>query len=104
MADMELLEKVCARMNKELLDQYTKMERLPQISMPDLEAIDLILHSIKSVKTVMAMEKSSDYSNDRYDYRNSLVTKLENMMRDVHSEDEAMAIQDAINGVMSRAH
>ena len=96
---MDILEKVCERMNKELEEQYMKIEKTSQITPSDLEIIDTILHSLKSVKTVMAMEKGNDHKDK---YRHSLIAELEDKMKDVHSEDEAIAIQDAINALRAR--
>ena len=71
MHNVELLERLCDRIEKELDEQYHKIEKASQISPSDLEITDTLLHALKSLKTVMAMEESDSrysggYSGARY--------------------------------------
>ena len=124
----EILENYCERIEKELRDLYTKISKSDTLSAQDLDTMDKLLHALKSNKTVYAMveydERDDDssrrsddgYSGMKYSYRNvpspvgrrsysrdsereEIVRKLEDMMRRVRNEDEAMAIRDAIDTV-----
>ena len=132
----DILDKYCERITKELGDLYTKISKSETLSAQDLDAMDKLLHAIKSNKTVIAMIEYDDeqdeepsreysvngYSGKRY-YNNGysgrrnvpisgngrmysrdsehddIVRKLESMIRNVRTEDEAMAIRDAIDTV-----
>lgn len=109
------------RLTKELEELYKKIERSPQISPSDLEIADTLLHSLKSLKTVMAMDSHDDnrysgtsissryyrplysgdhmtrYSNDSE--KTTMMDRLEDMMRNARSEDEAVRIKDAMDAV-----
>ena len=59
----ELLEGYCERIEKELGDLHSKISKNETVLPPqDLDTMDKLLHSLKSVKTVMAMiEHEGDY-------------------------------------------
>lgn len=125
MYNIELLDRVCDRLSKELEDQIRKIDKLPQMTPQDLEIVDTILHGIKSLETVKAMKESGyssgysgykmtyssrypDYSGrsrdsmGRYsghDDRGELMERLDEMMRNARSDEEARAIQDAMNSL-----
>ena len=119
----ELLHKYCERITQELDEKFVSIENVPKITPQDLEVIDMLLHSLKSIKTVLAMvESDNKYSgtyyprysgNYSYSGRNrdsmgrytrdndkaSMMGMLEDKMRNVKSEDEAMAIKNAMDAV-----
>ena len=118
---MDILEKYCDRIEKELSDLYTKMSKTDTLSVADLDTMDKLLHSLKSDKTILAMVEYDDrdddgysgrytkrYTNDggysgrrysRDSEREDMVRKLESMMTRVRNDDEAIAIRDAIDTV-----
>lgn len=132
---IEILEKYCDRVDKELGELYTKISKSETLPPVDLESMDKLLHSLKSIKTVMAMleydergdegysgkyysdpvytkrySNDGGYSGNRYNRsmsrgysrdseRSDMIRKLEDMMGRVRSEDEAMAIRDALDVV-----
>ena len=63
---IELLEKYCERIEKELEDEYKKIEKLNPLPIAELDVIDKLLHSLKSVKTVLAKLEYDDDEDDRY--------------------------------------
>lgn len=132
----ELTEKYCERIEHELEDQLKKVEKSNPVSVSDMEIIDTLWHSLKSIKTVAAMLESENesgysgryrdgmsrdprinygYSGNDYNSRNrnrdsmgrysghndsdELMTMLEEKMRYVRSEDDAMAIRNAMDAV-----
>ena len=132
MKAIETLEKYCERIEKELDDEYKKIEKLNPLPPAELEIVDKLLHSIKSVKTVLAMLEYSDdedgysgkyysapsytkryisddrrYSGDDYSGRrrgysrdsekSDMIRRLEGMMSRVRSDEEAQAINDALD-------
>ena len=131
---IELLEKYCERIEKELEDQYKKIEKLNPLPPAELEITDKLLHAMKSVKTVLAMleydeDDDGGYSGKYYsaptytrrydrgysgrdDYsgrrsmrggysrdseKEDMVRRLESMMSRVRSDEEAQAINDALD-------
>ena len=67
---IELLEKYCERIEKELHDLYKKVEKSETMPPTDLDIMDKLLHSMKSVKTVLAMlEYQDDDEDDGYSGR-----------------------------------
>lgn len=57
----ELLEGYCDRIEKELGDLHSKISKNETVLPPqDLDTMDKLLHSLKSVKTVMAMLEQYD--------------------------------------------
>ena len=132
MKAIEILEKYCERIEKELDDEYKKIEKLNPLPPGELEIVDKLLHSMKSVKTVLAMLEYSDdedgysgkyystpsytkrymnddrrYSGDDYSGRrrgysrdsekSDMIHKLEDMMDRARTDNEAMAIRDALD-------
>ena len=132
----ELTEKYCERIEHELEDQLKKVEKSNPVSVSDMEIIDTLWHSLKSIKTVASMleydERSGysgryhdgmtrdprmnyGYSGNDYSGRNrnrdsmgrysghndsdELMAMLEEKMRYVRSEDDAMAIRNAMDAV-----
>ena len=112
----DVLDNYCERLTKELGDLYVKISKSDTLSTQDLDAMDKLLHALKSNKTIAAMveyddkeeEPSKGYSGKKYysgrrysrdSERDDIVRKLEDMMRSVRNEDEAMAIRDAIDTV-----
>ena len=122
-----IYEDFCERLENELCDQYKKVEGSKQMSPSDLEITDTLAHTIKSLKTIMAMdEKYYDrysgtrmYPDDR-DYRSrvsysgrrdsngrysrdsekeDMIRHLEGMMNNVRTDDEAVSIRNAIDAV-----
>lgn len=57
----ELLEKYCERIEKELGDLYKNIEKSDTMPPATLEVMDKLLHSMKSVKTTLAM---LEYGNE----------------------------------------
>lgn len=130
---IDLLENYCERIEKELGELYTKkIEKSEVLSPADVDVTDKLLHSMKSIKTVLAMLEYDDESDNGYSGKNysaptymrrrynnggysgntgnsrgysrdsekqDMIRKLENMMSRVRSDDEAMAIQDALDVV-----
>lgn len=132
MKAIDLLEKYCERIEKELEDQYKKIEKLNPLPPTELDITDKLLHSMKSVKTVLAMleydeddddgysgsaptyarryvrsdrgysGRDDSYSSRRGGYsrdseRHDMVRKLEDMMNRVRTDEEARAINDALD-------
>ena len=66
----EMLEGYCDRIEKELGDLYSKISKNETVLPPqDLDTMDKLLHSLKSVKTVMAMiERDGGYPSDNKGY------------------------------------
>lgn len=109
-----LLKDICQRLEDELEDQYKKIEHTTQMSTADMEILDTLLHSLKTVKTIMSMIESHEERypvkrenrEDRYSRSNEkseLITKLEGMMKNVRNDSEAIDIRNAIDAV-SRLH
>ena len=134
---IDILEKYCERIEKELEDQYKKIEKLNPLPPGELDISDKLLHALKSVKTVLAMleydedEDDGGYSGKYYsgpyyarrnmtrggysgrndggrDYsgrrgysrdseKDDMVRRLESMMSRVRSDEEAQAINDALD-------
>lgn len=132
----ELIERYCERIEHELEDQLKKVEKSNPVSVSDMEIIDTLWHSLKSIKSVEIMLESNnksgysgrypdgmtrdprinygysgnDYSGEnrnrdsmgRYSGHNDgneLMAMLEEKMRYVRSEDDAMAIRNAMDAV-----
>lgn len=118
----DLANKYCDRFKRELEEKYHQIENSKQISPSDLEIIDTLFHCIKSIKTVLAMDESTNRYSGRYypmysggDYsgrgrdsmgrytrdndKASMMGMLEDKMRSVRTEDEAMAINDAMAAI-----
>lgn len=96
----ELLEEYCARIEKELQDLHTKISKSEALSSTDLDAMDKLLHALKSAKTVHAMVAHGDSYVKKYDpERDEIVHKLEGLMSRVRNDSEAIAIRDAIDAV-----
>lgn len=64
---LELLEKYCERVEKELEDLYKKIDKVDTISPADVNTMDTLLHSLKSIKTVYAMVESKLREEEEYD-------------------------------------
>lgn len=125
----KLLKNYCEKIEKELNDLYVKISKTDTLSPQDLDAMDKLLHALKSTKTVWAMIEYGDnndgYSGSRYpdngysgvsrrrgiqsvgrsnDYsrdseRSDMIRKLENMMDRTRTDAEAMVIKDAIDTI-----
>lgn len=127
----EILENYCERIEKELDDLYTKISKSDTLSAQDLDAMNKLLHALKSNKTVWAMveyeDKDEDYSGNGYSgvrypakryyadnrggrsggmrnysrdtERDDMVRKLEDMMRNARTDNEAIALQRVIDTV-----
>lgn len=140
----ELTERYCERIERELEDQLKKIDKSNPVSVSDMEIIDTLWHSLKSIKTVAAMLES--YEENGYSGRyqegkirdprmsygysgnsnngggtnsysgrnrnrdsmgrysghndgNDLMVMLEEKMRYARSEDDAMAIRNAIDAI-----
>ena len=123
---LELAHKYCECFEKELEDHLKKIDKPTPIAPSDIEIADTLWHGVKSMKTVEAMlEKSygeerysgsyrmpvtrSDYysgrgrdSMGRYTRDNDkaeMMGMLEEKMRNVRTEDEAIAIRDAMDAI-----
>ena len=130
---IEVLEKYCERITKELRDHLAKIEKSDTLTPADLDILDKLLHAMKSDKTVIAMlehEERDDDEDDGYSGRyyngqvyakrnnsggysgrrmsrgysrdsemSDIARKLEDMMSRVRTEDEALAIRDALEVV-----
>lgn len=68
MNKIELYERICDRLECELDDYFNKIASSQNMNLQDAEIIDLFLHSLKSIKTIMAMEGYTDagYSGSKY--------------------------------------
>ena len=134
MKDRDFLERINERLECELEDYFEKkIEPVPNMTIQDAEIIDLFLHSMKSLKTIMAMDGYDDeekysgsryypqtgYSGDHnYPIRNNysgrrdsmgrysrdsekedMMHKLDGMMRNAKSEDEAISIKSAMDAL-----
>ena len=122
----EVLENYCERIEKELSDLYTKISKSDTMTAQDVDLMNKLLHALKSDKTVWAMieydDSSKDYSDNGYSgskyysgrrsipsmrtrgysrdgERDEMIRKLEDMMSEVRSDAEAMALQRAIDTV-----
>ena len=66
----EVLDKYCERVEKELRDLYTKISKAEILSPADLDSMDKLLHSLKSIKTTSAMvehdERNDESNGERY--------------------------------------
>lgn len=64
------LEGLCRVLSKELDEMTAKVEKAGGVTSADIDFIDKLTHSLKSIKTTMAMEDSSneyDSSNRSYE-------------------------------------
>ena len=114
----DLLHRTCSQVEKELEEIYARIEKSTQVAPSDIEIRDTLLHSLKSIKTVEAMIESDtrygysgsryprmtypDYSGSRYSRdteKEDMMNRLNDMMRDVRTDDEAMAIRNAMDAV-----
>ena len=69
MDKLYLYEKLEDRLECELEDYSNKIENSANMTIQDAEIMDLFLHSLKSLKTIMAMEgyaEDSGYTGSRY--------------------------------------
>lgn len=132
MKNIELLNHICDRFEKELEDQFRKIDKVPTPSSSDIEITDMLLHSLKTIAVLKSMEEH-EYSGDDYEYsgsryterysnrypymrnysgkrdsmgrysrddeKNDMMSRLEDMMHNVRSEDQAIAIKDAMDAV-----
>ena len=101
----ETLEKLCDMVQDELSKVTNKVEKT-ELSAGMLEYIDKLTHTLKSIKTIMAMEDGASYDNGsyrgsydgsydggsygysrrRYSRDNKVVSELRNLMNDVPEE------------------
>lgn len=124
----DLIHKYCERYEKELDDQFHKIEKAPAMSPSDVEIIGELWRTMKAIKTVESMvsyderggysgttsvrfpriRHSDDYSGRSRDSmgrytrdseKSEMIRMLEDKMRNVRSEDEAIAIQDAMDAI-----
>ena len=102
----EMLERLCEMVSDELSKVTNKVEKT-ELSAGMLEYIDKLTHTLKSIKTIMAMEDGASYDNGSYRnydgsydgysrrrYRNysrdnKVVSELKNLMNDVPEEARA---------------
>lgn len=132
MDKLELYEKICDRLDCELDDYFHKqIVNAPSMNLQDAEIIDLILHSLKSIKTIMAMEgyeEPTEYSGSRYmpntysgtrnysgrnysgrrdsmgrysrdSEKEEMMHKLDTMMQNAKTEEEAMALRSTMDAL-----
>ena len=130
MNKMEFYEQICDRLDCELDDYFAKkIDSSPNMTLQDAEIIDLFLHSLKSIKTIMAMEGydanrgysgsryTSNYGGRNFSERNysgrrdsmgrysrdsekeDVMQKLETMLQNAKSEDEEIAIRGTIDAL-----
>ena len=65
-----MFENICDALHREVEKLNKKYENGTQMSMADLEDIDLIAHALKNITTYEAMKTSEDsYSRSRGRYR-----------------------------------
>lgn len=122
----DLLHNYCDMIEDELADLLPKMSKSNPIAPSDIEIMDMLLHSLKSLKTIVSMLEYNDgysgsyYPHPRYESRYSgrysgkrdsmgrytrdsekteLMNRLEGMMNNVRTEDEAVAIRNAMEAV-----
>ena len=65
----ELLEKYCDRITKELQDLHKKIDKSETLAPADLESMNKLLHSMKSVKTILVMPEYDTDEDDGYSGR-----------------------------------
>lgn len=127
MNDYDILEDSYEFAMGELCELLPKLNVDGPKAPSDIEIMDMLLHSIKSAKTTMAMLESEDrnsdsrysgnrYSHPRYEARYSgkrdsmgrytrdseksdIINRLEGMMNNARTEDDAVAIKSAIDTV-----
>ena len=106
----EILENYCERIEKELGDLYTKISKSDTLSAQDLDAMNKLLHSLKSNKTVWAMieydDKDEGYSGNGYsgvkypakryyaDTRGVRSGGMRNYSRDTERDDMVRKLED----------
>lgn len=124
---LELAHKYCECFEKELEDHLKKIDKPNPIAPADIEIADTLWHGLKSLKTVEAMLDKS-YGEERYsgsyrmpttrpsDYysgrgrdsmgrytrdndKAEMMGMLEDKMRSARTEDEAIAIRDAMDAI-----
>ena len=123
---LELAHKYCECFEKELEDHLKKIDKPTPIAPSDIEIADTLWHGVKSMKTVEVM-LDKPYGGERYsgsyrmpvsrsDYysgggrdsmgrytrdndKAEMMGMLEDKMRSVRTEDEAMAIRDAMDAI-----
>ena len=61
----EMLERLCEMVSDELSKVTNKVEKT-ELSAGMLEYIDKLTHTLKSIKTIMAMEEGASYDNGSY--------------------------------------
>ena len=74
----EILENYCEKIEKELGDLYVKINKTDTLSTQDLDAMDKLLHALKSTKTVWAMIEYGDVYSDTL-----VLTDIIQMMLDI---------------------
>lgn len=67
MADMKTLYAVCDRISDELEETNERIKKIPKLSTGDIEYIRGLTSTLKSIKTIIAMEEADGYSNN-YSY------------------------------------
>lgn len=60
---LETLHKLCEALMRELEEYSKKIEKADRMSAGDLEVVDKLSHSLKSIKTTIAMLESDDGGN-----------------------------------------
>ena len=119
----DLLHAYCERIERELEELWIKkIDPATQLNPSDVEVMDTLFHSLKSLKTVMSMMEGdkrydSGYSGSRYPISNysgkrdsmgrysrdtekeNMMNNLNDMMKNVRSDDEAIAIRNAMDAV-----
>ena len=63
---VDILEKYCERIEKELEDQIKKIDKLNPLPPAEVDITDKLLHSMKSIKTTLAMLEYNDEEDDGY--------------------------------------
>lgn len=64
------LEELCEKVTEELSEANKKLEKSgDKMTAGDVEYIDKLTHTLKSIKTVLAMSDYGDHSNDGGSYR-----------------------------------
>lgn len=93
MADMKVLYNLCEKISDELSEASKKLEKSDKLSAGDIEYLDKLTHMMKSLKTVIAMEESGEYSND---YSGNYSRRYDG------SYGDGMSYNDGMNGSYAR--
>jgi len=82
----EVLEDLCRMVGHKLKEARDKAYTTGDISMGDIEYLDVLTHTMKSIKTTMAMIGDSEGEEDPTMKKHELVKDLHEMMGDLGND------------------